>query len=255
MTEEDVAHIPDMTAPDHRNFLANFYNGSFAGSFARGADFQSNPDTGDRRTNGSFASLAGLERALEGDDPLAVDLAIERIAFGFALIASFGGIPLIYMGDELGLLNDHRYRDSPSLADDGRWMQRPVMDWALADEAATGTGPAARIYRRVQQIMRRRKACPQLASYVPTRVLEVSTPGIFAFARLGDEGTVTCPANFTPHRRDVDLNGLDLKMETPHTDLLAGADIELGHGVAALRPYQMMWICPDQAGGSNGKKT
>ena len=32
---------------------------------------------------------------------------------GHALIASFGGIPLIYMGDELGMLNDYGYTDYP----------------------------------------------------------------------------------------------------------------------------------------------
>ncbi|WP_415401850.1 amylosucrase [Tateyamaria sp. SN3-11] len=242
VTEEDADHIPDMTAPDHRNFLADFYNGSFAGSFARGADFQSNPETGDRRTNGSFASLAGLERALEADDPRAVDLAIDRIALGFALIASFGGIPLIYMGDELGLLNDHRYLDMPDHADDGRWMQRPVMDWPLADAAAAGKGTAARIFLRVQEIMQRRKGCARLASYVPTRVLDVPTTGIFAFARLGDEGTVTCIANFTPHRKDVDISGLDLDTGTSHSDLLTQARVALDNGRVTLQPYQMVWV-------------
>ena len=35
---------------------------------------------------------------------------------GHALIASFGGVPLIYMGDEIGLLNDHSYRAATSTA-------------------------------------------------------------------------------------------------------------------------------------------
>ena len=50
-------------APAHRNFLADFYDGSFPGSFARGGDFQSNPGTGDKRSSGSCASLCGLETA------------------------------------------------------------------------------------------------------------------------------------------------------------------------------------------------
>ena len=46
---------------------------------SRGATFQSNPKTADRRINGSLASLAGLETALAEDDPRLVDLAVRRI--------------------------------------------------------------------------------------------------------------------------------------------------------------------------------
>ncbi len=114
----------------HRAFLADFYTGRYPTSFARGGDFQSNPETGDRRTNGSCASLLGLETALESNDQNGIDAAIHRILMGHALIASFGGIPLIYMGDDLGLLNDHAYEADEHLKHDGRWMHRPRMDWA-----------------------------------------------------------------------------------------------------------------------------
>ncbi|GAE78959.1 sucrose phosphorylase [Cutibacterium acnes JCM 18920] len=60
----------------HRRFLSDFYSGKFPGSFARGLVFQDNPVTGDRRISGSLASLAGLESALESDDPAGVDAAI-----------------------------------------------------------------------------------------------------------------------------------------------------------------------------------
>ena len=46
---------------------------------------------------------------------------------GHALVASFGGIPLIYMGDEIGLVNDLSFLADPERAADGRWMQRPAM--------------------------------------------------------------------------------------------------------------------------------
>lgn len=95
ITEDDAAHIPHMSAPAHRNFLPDYYAGTFTGGPARGADFQSDPATGDWRTNGSFARLAGLEAALETGDRGAIDVAIARIRLSHALIASFGGIPLI----------------------------------------------------------------------------------------------------------------------------------------------------------------
>ncbi len=92
----------------HRAFLSDFYEGGFPGSFSRGAVFQFNPATGDKRISGTTASLAGLERAEADGDQNAIDRAIDRILLGHALIASFGGIPLIYMGDEIALLERHQ---------------------------------------------------------------------------------------------------------------------------------------------------
>ena len=157
-----------MTGPGHRGFLADFYNGTFPGSFARGFDFQSNPETGDRRTCGSFASLAGLEAALIADDPVLIDAAVNRVLLGHAPIASFGGIPLLYMGDEFGLTNDPSYLGDPDLAHDARWAHRPHMDWALARAAANADDAHGWIYRGTRHLMRVRKATPELAGQVPT---------------------------------------------------------------------------------------
>ena len=141
ISEEDAELFPPMTGPGHRGFLAEFYNGSHPGTFARGFDFQTNPETGDRRTCGSFASLAGLETALLHDDPEAISTAVDRILLGHALIARFGGVPLLYMGDEIGLLNDLTYLDDPTLAHDARWAHRPPMDWERVRLAEAGEPP------------------------------------------------------------------------------------------------------------------
>src|SRR3954447_15497164 len=67
ITEEDAAAVGE-DGYAHRRFLADFYAGDFPGSFARGDRFQANPLTGDARTSGTAASLAGLEAALESGD-------------------------------------------------------------------------------------------------------------------------------------------------------------------------------------------
>jgi amylosucrase len=119
--------------PSHRRFLADFYAGRFPGSFARGEDFQANPATGDVRTSGSAASLCGIEAALEGGDEEALALAERRLVLLHSVICSFGGIPLLYMGDELALRNDQSYLDEPAHRADGRWVHRPPMDWRAAE--------------------------------------------------------------------------------------------------------------------------
>ncbi len=68
--------------------------------------FQDNPATGDRRISGSLASLAGLESGDPG--------AVPRILLLHALMLGFGGLPVLWMGDELGLLNDVGWADDPA---------------------------------------------------------------------------------------------------------------------------------------------
>ena len=116
----------------HRSFLSDFYSGRFPDTFARGATFQFNPKTNDRRISGSCASLAGLEVALEKGDGRLQDLAVRRILLLHSMILAFGGMPLLYMGDEIGLLNDESYLADPNLAGDNRWLHRPSMDWQKA---------------------------------------------------------------------------------------------------------------------------
>ena len=107
----------------HRRFLSDWYSGDFPGSWARGLVFQENPATGDRRISGSLASLAGLEA---GDPD-----AVARILLAHAIILGFGGLPVIWMGDELGLLNDPDWADEPAHAADNRWVHRQRMPWPL----------------------------------------------------------------------------------------------------------------------------
>jgi amylosucrase len=245
ITPEDANRFPPVTDVGHRNFLADFYAGDFDGSFARGEDFQSNPETGDRRTVGSFASLAGLERALDEDDEPAVDLAIRRILLGHALIAAFGGIPLIYMGDEIGLRNDYSFHDDPDLADDARWMHRPPMDWAAVKALPEERSPAARLHAGTKAILATRKAAQQLASHIPTRIMDIGHPGLFIFERLADDRTVTCLFNFTENDQSVTPWALKLDPSHRYRDLLTGAPLTLRDGAIILPSYAPLWLIPE----------
>jgi len=243
ITADDAAHVPGMSAPAHRDFLADFYNGSFPGSFARGADFQSNPDTGDRRTNGSFAALAGLQDGLESGDPDRVTAGVSRILLGHALIAAFGGIPLIYMGDEIGLLNDASFVADPDLCDDGRWMHRPRMDWGVVAALDAG-GPAARIHQGTRAILTARRGTPELAAWVPTRILDLGHPGLFIFERPGGLRTLTCLFNFTESDQMVTPWVLHLDPARRYGDHLSGQPMVLQDGMIRLPPHGVLWLGP-----------
>ncbi len=242
ITEEDAAAIPGMSAAGHRNYLADFYSGKFSGSFARGAVFQENAATGDRRNSGSFASLAGLEAALKVKDEAAVIMAVERMLLGFALLASFGGLPLLYMGDEIGLLNDYDFVSVPEHAHDNRWLHRPKMDWKKAKSAQAGTGPEGRLFVGVKHIMAARKSQPCLGASNPCRIIDVHAPAIFAFVRDDEEGRLLCLFNFSPDFVSVSESVLRAHGVDAFRDVLSGGIVPVNNRQIAMMPYGRLWL-------------
>ena len=155
VSDEDAA-AAQLDGHAHRRFLSDFYSGNHPGSFAKGMVFQENADTGDRRISGTLASLAGLERAIgHGDRWMLLD-AVARIKMLLTLELGFGGVPLLYMGDELAMLNDYTFRKDPAHAADNRWVHRPKMDWQLVDRVAAAEirHPAERIDPATMEIGR-----------------------------------------------------------------------------------------------------
>ena len=136
----------------HRRFLSDFYAGEHPGSFARGAVFQANPRTGDRRISGTAASLCGIEAAELAGDAAGVRAGVERLLLMYSVVYAFGGIPLLYMGDELALLNDRHWADDPTHAGDNRWLHRPPMDWSAAARRHDRTTTAGEVFARMAEL-------------------------------------------------------------------------------------------------------
>lgn len=241
VTDEDAAAV-GASGQGHRAFLSDFYEGSFPDTFATGALFQVNEATGDKRISGSFASLAGLERALKLGDAAGVEMAVQRILMGHALIAAWGGIPLIYMGDELALTNDNGYLAVPDHAHDSRWIHRPRMDWALAGTRHTGDTPAARVFRGTKAILSRRSATPALHAAVPISVVGSGNDAVFAFQRLAPTGTLLGLFNFTEHWQHLaEDKARALGAEAMH-DALSDQPVIAHAGQIVLPPYARVWL-------------
>jgi amylosucrase len=242
ITEEDGAAIPHVSGAGHRRFLADFYSGQHRGSFAKGGIFQENEETGDRRNSGSFASLAGLESALVSKDTEAAGVAVQRMLMGFALIASFGGLPLLYMGDEVGLLNDYSFENVPEHAHDNRWMHRPKMDWDLVNKAQGGEGASAQILAGVKHILARRKSVPRLSALYATRIIDAGHPSIFAFVREADVGALVALFNFSEIWANVPAPLLRQAGVSEFHDQLSDGQVTLQGDQVAVAPYGRVWL-------------
>ncbi|MGB8815348.1 MAG: alpha-amylase, partial [Paracoccaceae bacterium] len=166
----------------------------------------------------------------------------QRILQGHALIACFGGIPLIYMGDELAMLNDYSYLDQPEHAHDSRWIHRPVMDWAVAASRADAMTPAARVYRGTKHILGRRKATTALHGATPTEVVDSGLPGVFAAARRAPTGTVLCLFNFSDEWRHLPKSFARAQGVLTLHDALSDQPVVAHGGMIALPPQARVWL-------------
>lgn len=168
----------------HRQFLIDYYTGGFYASPARGLAFGKNPKNGDARIAGALASLVGLETALEQQDAAGIERAINLILLLHSLILSFGGIPLIYYGDELGTLNDYRYRDNPAHSNDSRWVNRPKIDWDRAERRHAPGTIEYRVFNALRKMIAIRKEIPAFADFNNRQLLDIASPHLFAFTRF-----------------------------------------------------------------------
>jgi amylosucrase len=224
---------------DHRIFLNRFYTGQFAGSFARGVPFQMNPENGDCRVCGTLASLAGLEQAIDNEDSTALELALGRIQLLNAVNLSMTGVPLLYQGDELGVLNDDSYLSDPHKCEDSRWVNRKQiseLDFELASDLTTAQG---RIAQNLAKLIAIRKSNPVFGAY-QTEILETYNPHVFAFARLSDSQNLLVLANFSEHALTIPSSIVDILSSENLIELINGD--QLTGPAIALGPYEVKWI-------------
>jgi amylosucrase len=168
---------------EHRRFLNEFFAGRFPGSFARGAVFQENLVTGDARISGMAASLCGIESAVAAGDQAELTLALRRLESLYAVVFSFGGIPLVYMGDELALPNDPGWADDPGQAPDNRWMHRPRMDWVRAARRSDPATVEGRAFAALRGLARARQELLALRSGGTTEILPSGNQSVLAYRR------------------------------------------------------------------------
>ncbi|CAM3301922.1 Amylosucrase [Arthrobacter ulcerisalmonis] len=228
--DEDAAEL-GINGFDHRRFLNSFYVNRFPGSFARGVPFQDNPRTGDCRISGTTASLCGMEV-----DP---GQAVERILLAHSIVFSTGGIPLLYLGDEVGQLNDYQYYLEEGHDTDSRWVHRPhypAEKYAHRTEPST---PEGAVFAGLQRMITVRASTPELAG---TQLVDFATnnPSVLAYQRPGAGTVVLALANFSDSPESLPAATF-AGFEAAAVDLLSETEQRLDEGVTLL-PRQFVWL-------------
>ena len=232
--DEDAAAL-GIDAGPHRRFLNDFYVGRAPGTFARGVPFQENPKTGDARVTGTTASLAGIEAGDDGGE--------DRVILAHALALSTGGIPLLYLGDEVAQLNDYSYADDPDTAGDSRWVHRPRRLAQAYEQRQDAASPAGRIHRRLTRLIDVRRGTAEFGGndLIPFHTRHASVVGfqrpgtgagaerILVLGNVGDEPVLIDALTLSGFAGEAS----DLLTGSPR-DLRDGLSLA-GHGFTWLR--------------------
>jgi amylosucrase len=228
--DEDAIRF-DVNGFDHRQFLNRFFVNRFEGSFARGVPFQDNPQTGDCRLCGTTASLCGLEQ----DDPH----ASQRILLLYSVILSSGGIPLIYLGDEVATLNDHSYLQEEGKRADSRWVHRPRYQEALYRRRNNPFSPSGKVFMGLSHLIRQRARCEAFAGGQLIG-FRTDNPSVLGYQREGAAQKVLVLANFSEFPQHCTSRVFQALPETA-LDLISDCTLRLKGGLT-LAPYAMLWL-------------
>jgi amylosucrase len=228
--DEDAADL-GVNGFDHRQFLNSFYTGKFPGSFARGVPFNYNPLTRDMRISGMGASLAGLESESEHER----ENAVRRLELIHAMILSAGGIPLIYLGDEIAITNDYAYAAEPAKSNDSRWIHRPAFDWARAEQRHNVATPQGHLFTTLQKLIRIRQNNATFGNG-STQFFDTGNRHVLGFVRHND---LLVLANFSEQEQRV---GARWKPQD-FIELVSGKTYPRDDALT-LAPYQFLWLVP-----------
>ena len=227
--DEEAAEL-GVNGFDHRRFLNAFYVDRFPGSFARGLPFQDNPRTGDCRIAGTTASLAGIEAGEEG--------GVSRVLLLHAIALSAGGIPLLYLGDEVGQINDLSFRDRPGEAGDSRWVHRPFRSEALHAARHDVDTAAGRIYAGLARLIAARKETPALAGGA-IHGFPTGNGQVLGYLRP-EAGGLLVLANFADDPRGVAAARFEALPEAAE-DVASGETLSLRADLI-LPPHGFVWL-------------
>jgi amylosucrase len=244
VADQDAAAV-GLDGHDHRDFLAAFYRGDFWQSFGRGVPFSSNPVARDERTSGMTAALCGITAALDAGEDAALATALDRHALLYGIAFGYGGIPIVYMGDELAQGDDLSYLDDPDRKADSRWRHRPAIDAAAAAQRRDPTTVPGRAWATITALVAARRTVTALHGAGVTTPLWSGRDPVFAWHRRYEAVDAVHDllgiANVAAEPVEVDPRLFGILGDRPIHDVLSPrAPPDLVH----LAPYQVRWLVP-----------
>jgi len=219
----------------YRSLISFFVNGNDK-SFPRGIAFQG------KRISGTTASLAGLEKAIDGKNNTGVEKSINRVLLMHAVILSIGGLPIIYIGDEVAETNDYTYRDNDNTGYDSRWIHRPKRNWKELNNALSLEGSIeAYVHHQLTKLIFSRKRMSELSGY-KFKFLNSSEKSLLLYTREDNKFQFLFVGNFSPLKKKLVLLGTDSELVLKKWENVTEDNCEECYLPNELKPYQYYWL-------------
>lgn len=164
------------------------------------------------------------------------------------MIMSFGGIPLLYYGDEIGTLNDCSFQQDKHKAHDTRWAHRPTIDWDKAERRHQPGTVEHRIFSALKKMIAVRKEIPAFADFNNRELIQLDNPHLFVFSRFNlrrSSSSVLVVGNFDARPQHLDLDVVNSTFRLEHgeiRDLYSGEVPALFKNQLIIPPYHFYWL-------------
>ena len=167
-------------------------------------------------------------------------MSINRILLLYGVIMTIGGIPLIYLGDEIGSLNDYSYQNDISIKDDSRWVHRSRLNKERFELRYNLDYPSGRIWQGVRKLIQIRKNY-EIFSSVQTKVIDSKNPHIFAYSKFFESQKLLVLANFSEHDLILENTTFDSIGNCKYWTELLTRGIQKSDSIQ-LMPYQIKYL-------------
>ncbi len=213
-----------------------------------------NPKTGDARISGSLASLVGLEKSIDEKNEVEIKKSIKKIILLHSVIMSFGGIPLIYYGDELALTNDYSYLEDNSKSGDNRWMHRPIINWEKAELRKKEGTIEHKIYSSIKKMIEIRKNSPEFYGENDYEIIRTDNMSVFSFLRENNGERTLVLINFSDENQFIEKGILKrIGMSENIYDRFSMNDIDLSESTIEIKALDFLWIKEKTSNESKGE--
>ena len=224
----------------HKKYLNDWFTGKWPGSPSRGELYNDSEVLRDARLCGTSASLCGIETAIENHDGEALNKALSADIMLHAFMFTLSGIPVIYSGDEIGMLNDYSYHDHYAKKDDSRYIHRGNFDWDLAAKRHDAGTVTCALYSEIQRLIKIRKANPVFHSGAYMYSFDTGSDNILGVIREYKGQTLLGMFNFKDEWLRTVIRNTDWTDITYHDSyFIQGDKPETEYW---LEPYGFRWL-------------
>jgi len=210
----------------HRHFLVQYFNQEH--SYTRAA---SKVVAG--KIFGTTADLVGLRIALAQNKEAKTRKTIQKIILLHAVLLSFGGLPLLQYGDELGFF-------SPNPEDE------LFMDWKKAEKRHKNNSHEQQLFSKIQHLIAVRKASSELANFTNCNFEYCENKHILSFLRWNNQnGKILVLANFSSQKQYAQAHIIErMKFDRQQGvfDKISQTELPIENELISFEPFQVFWI-------------